>query len=103
MQDAHPTPGRCNDFGYIEALARDELTDWFVRDILATAAYEYAAYDRRRALQLLADAICELSARDEADLPNPPELPLATQVIAPRLGSCRKLDYHSGTAEGRNG
>lgn len=38
MQDAHHGPGRRDGFGYIEALAQEELTDWFVWDTLATAA-----------------------------------------------------------------
>lgn len=71
MKGAHPDPGRRDGLGYIEALAQEELTDWFIWDTLVTAAYEHAGQDRMGAIKFLAHAICELSARDEADLPTP--------------------------------
>lgn len=55
----------------IESLADAELKDWFVRDILARAALERADYDRLGAIGLLAQAIAEVSAREETAAPGP--------------------------------
>lgn len=55
----------------IESLATAELEDWFVWDLLATTALEKAGYDRLAAIRLLAQAIAELSSRDEGALPKP--------------------------------
>lgn len=55
----------------IESLATAELEDWFVWDLLATTALEKAGYDRLAAIRLLAQAIAELSSRDESALPKP--------------------------------
>lgn len=56
----------------IESLASEELEDWFVWDLLATTALEKAGYDRLAAIRLLAQAIAELSSREDAALPRPP-------------------------------
>lgn len=55
----------------IESLASAELQDWFVWDLLATTALEKAGYDRLAAIRLLAQAITELSSRDDSALPKP--------------------------------
>jgi hypothetical protein len=55
----------------LEKLASAELEDWFVWDLLATTALEKANYDRLAAIRLLAQAIAELSSRDETSLPQP--------------------------------
>jgi hypothetical protein len=55
----------------IETLAKAELEDWFVWDLLATTALEKANYDRLAAIRLLAEAIAALSSRDDAALPQP--------------------------------
>ena len=55
----------------IESLASAELEDWFVWDLLATTALEKAGYDRLAAIRLLAQAIAELSSREESALPRP--------------------------------
>lgn len=55
----------------IETLANAELEDWFVWDLLATTALEKANYDRLAAIRLLAQAITELSSRDDTALPQP--------------------------------
>lgn len=55
----------------IESLATAELEDWFVWDLLATTALEKAGYDRLAAIRLLAQAIAELSSRDDSALPRP--------------------------------
>lgn len=59
------------DSNAIESLASAELEDWFVWDLLATTALEKAGYDRLAAIRLLAQAIAELSSRDEGALPKP--------------------------------
>ncbi|MGN6357920.1 MAG: hypothetical protein ACTHLU_10625 [Novosphingobium sp.] len=55
----------------IESLATAELEDWFVWDLLATTALEKTGYDRLAAIRLLAQAIAELSSRDDSALPKP--------------------------------
>lgn len=55
----------------IESLANAELEDWFVWDLLATTALEKAGYDRLTAIRLLAQAIAELSSREDSALPKP--------------------------------
>lgn len=55
----------------IESLATAELEDWFVWDLLATTALEKTGYDRLAAIRLLAQAIAELSSRDDGALPRP--------------------------------
>lgn len=55
----------------IETLAKAELEDWFVWDLLATTALEKANYDRLMAIRLLAEAITALSSRDDTALPQP--------------------------------
>lgn len=59
------------DSGVIETLADAELEDWFVWDLLATTALERANYNRLSAIRLLAQAIAELSSREDSDLPRP--------------------------------
>lgn len=59
------------DSNAIETLAKAELEDWFVWDLLATTALEKANYDRLTAIRLLAEAIVALSSRDDTALPQP--------------------------------
>jgi hypothetical protein len=59
------------DSNAIEKLADAELEDWFVWDLLATTALEKANYDRLTAIRLLAQAIAELSTREDTALPQP--------------------------------
>lgn len=60
-----------SDSNAIESLASAELEDWFVWDLLATTALERTGYDRLAAIRLLAQAIAQLSSRDEGALPRP--------------------------------
>jgi hypothetical protein len=60
-----------DDSGVIETLANAELEDWFVWDLLATTALERANYNRLSAIRLLAQAIAELSSREDSALPRP--------------------------------
>lgn len=62
---------KLRDTDTLQTLADAELEDWFVWDLLATTALEKAGYDRLTAIRLLAEAIAELSSRDEATLPKP--------------------------------
>ena len=55
----------------IETLAKAELENWFVWDLLATTALEKANYDRLTAIRLLSEAIVELSSREDTALPRP--------------------------------
>lgn len=62
---------RKSDPNAIESLASAELEDWFVWDLLASTALERAGYDRLAAIRLLAQAIAQLSSREDGALPRP--------------------------------
>lgn len=59
------------DSSTIETLAKAELENWFVWDLLATTALEKANYDRLTAIRLLSEAITALSSRDDTAMPQP--------------------------------
>jgi hypothetical protein len=71
MAKAKKSDSKKSDSKALETLAKAELEDWFVWDLLATTALEKAGYDRLMAIRLLAQAIAELSTREDAALPRP--------------------------------